>query len=382
MAIENRPGPHGDEPALREAKSRCSCEPVRHDRSPAGRGRLRDVGGDRRRLSCRVERGMRCPRPSTEPTVLRCSAISTEETLGAKVFGSGSHDYKLNPPLPASVVEAFEERHGVSLPEDYRPLPHRDRQRRGRPVLRRPPVRQGRRRSGLGGRRPGRRPLASRSRTRPPGTCPSRSGTASPTRLPARRPRRKTGCGKPGTGCWRRTTGTRRSWTGRSRSATWAVPCGSGSSSTASSGGSSGTTSGRTTPGLAPVLGESGEPVTFADWYMAWLDDSLRDEVRRHARPTSLPGCEPGGGSGVGAAPGGTGSGAAALLTRGVVLVPEDLTLADWPERARQAGLTTIGIHHQNSPQAVIDWIRADAGQRFLGTCGSSGWRSSTSCTP
>src|SRR3954469_13735543 len=58
-----------------------------------------------------------------------------------------------------------------------------------------------------------------------------------------------------------------------------------------------------------------------------------------------------------------------ALLTRGVVLVPEDLTLADWPERAKAAGLTTIGIHHQNSPQAVIDWIKADAGQRFLAAC-------------
>jgi hypothetical protein len=42
------------------------------------------------------------------------------------------------------------------------------------------------------------------------------------------------------------------------------------------------------------------------------------------------------------------------LLTRGVVLVPEDLTLTDWPERA---GLTTIGIHHQNLPQAVLNWI-------------------------
>ncbi len=61
------------------------------------------------------------------------------------------------------------------------------------------------------------------------------------------------------------------------------------------------------------------------------------------------------------------------LLTRGVVLVPEDLTLTDWTERAKRAGLTTIGIHHQNSPQAVIDWIRTDAGQRFLDSCGKLG---------
>ena len=33
-----------------------------------------------------------------------------------------------------------------------------------------------------------------------------------------------------------------------------------------------------------------------------------------------------------------TGTGASGLLTRGVVLVPEDLTLADWPERAREPG--------------------------------------------
>jgi Domain of unknown function (DUF4838) len=63
------------------------------------------------------------------------------------------------------------------------------------------------------------------------------------------------------------------------------------------------------------------------------------------------------------------GSGHPTLLTRGVVLVPEDLTLADWPERAKAAGLTTIGIHHQNSPQAVIDWTRTEAGRRFLGSC-------------
>lgn len=36
------------------------------------------------------------------------------------VFGASSHGYKLNPPLPVAVIEAFEERHGVSLPEGYR----------------------------------------------------------------------------------------------------------------------------------------------------------------------------------------------------------------------------------------------------------------------
>jgi hypothetical protein len=56
-----------------------------------------------------------------------------------------------------------------------------------------------------------------------------------------------------------------------------------------------------------------------------------------------------------------------------VVLVPEDLTLADWPERAKAAGLTTIGIHHQNSPQAVIDWTKSDAGQRVFTACGKLG---------
>jgi hypothetical protein len=51
------------------------------------------------------------------------------------------------------------------------------------------------------------------------------------------------------------------------------------------------------------------------------------------------------------------------------VLLPEDLTLADWPERAKHAGLSAIGIHHQNSPQVVIDWQKADAGQHFLERC-------------
>src|SRR3954463_14001204 len=64
------------------------------------------------------------------------------------------------------------------------------------------------------------------------------------------------------------------------------------------------------------------------------------------------------------------GRGTPGFLTRGVVLVPEDLTLADWPERARRAGLTTIGIHHQNSPRAIIDWIKPEPGRGFLEACG------------
>jgi hypothetical protein len=58
-----------------------------------------------------------------------------------------------------------------------------------------------------------------------------------------------------------------------------------------------------------------------------------------------------------------------ALTTRGVVLVPEDLSLADWPERAKRAGLSTIALHHQNSPAAVIRCVKSDAGQQFLAQC-------------
>jgi hypothetical protein len=58
-----------------------------------------------------------------------------------------------------------------------------------------------------------------------------------------------------------------------------------------------------------------------------------------------------------------------AFETRGVVLVPEDLTLHNWPERAHRAGLTTIALHHGSSPKAVARTLQSDAGQSFLTKC-------------
>jgi hypothetical protein len=55
--------------------------------------------------------------------------------------------------------------------------------------------------------------------------------------------------------------------------------------------------------------------------------------------------------------------------TRGVVLVPDDLTWKDWPERAKQAGLTTIGLHHGAALGVVSDFIRSDTSQQFLESC-------------
>jgi len=57
------------------------------------------------------------------------------------------------------------------------------------------------------------------------------------------------------------------------------------------------------------------------------------------------------------------------FATRGVVLLTGDLTLADWPDRAKRAGLTTLGIHHGSSPRAVIDWVKSAAGRSFCEQC-------------
>jgi hypothetical protein len=54
------------------------------------------------------------------PTVLRLLGELGQTDRHRRVFGSGSHLYKLNPPLAVPVVAGFEARYGISLPGDYR----------------------------------------------------------------------------------------------------------------------------------------------------------------------------------------------------------------------------------------------------------------------
>ncbi|MFO0985242.1 MAG: DUF4838 domain-containing protein [Planctomycetota bacterium] len=68
------------------------------------------------------------------------------------------------------------------------------------------------------------------------------------------------------------------------------------------------------------------------------------------------------------------GNGAPQLCTRGVVLVPDDLTLTDWSRRAAAAGLTTIALHASAAPRkVVVPFVRSAAGQQFLATCAGLG---------
>ncbi len=57
------------------------------------------------------------------------------------------------------------------------------------------------------------------------------------------------------------------------------------------------------------------------------------------------------------------------FATKGVVLIPSDLSLADWPKRATDAGLNTIALHHSSSPQVVVRFIQSEPGQKFLEQC-------------
>ncbi len=59
------------------------------------------------------------------------------------------------------------------------------------------------------------------------------------------------------------------------------------------------------------------------------------------------------------------------FVTRGIVLTPEDLSLEDWPERAKRAGLTTIALHP--TPSAVMAFVQSARGDAFLDRCASLG---------
>src|ERR1043165_9207091 len=53
--------------------------------------------------------------------------------------------------------------------------------------------------------------------------------------------------------------------------------------------------------------------------------------------------------------------------TRGVVLTPDDLTLEDWPERAKSSGLTTIALHP--FPKPITEFVASGKGRSFLADC-------------
>lgn len=59
--------------------------------------------------------------------------------------------------------------------------------------------------------------------------------------------------------------------------------------------------------------------------------------------------------------------------TRGVVITPDDVSLGDWPERASQAGLTTLALHP--FPASVRTFVRTEAGRSFLERCRAAGLR-------
>jgi hypothetical protein len=52
-------------------------------------------------------------------TVLRLLGELDRRDPKRRVFGAVAHQYRLNPPLPLSSIEAFEAGHGIVLPDDY-----------------------------------------------------------------------------------------------------------------------------------------------------------------------------------------------------------------------------------------------------------------------
>ncbi len=57
---------------------------------------------------------------------------------------------------------------------------------------------------------------------------------------------------------------------------------------------------------------------------------------------------------------------------RGLVMVPETLTLENWPARASQAHLNSIALHHPESPKALLQFVKSEPGQSFLAQCAAA----------
>ena len=57
------------------------------------------------------------------------------------------------------------------------------------------------------------------------------------------------------------------------------------------------------------------------------------------------------------------------FATRGVVLLPFDLALSEWPQRAAQAGLNTIALHASRRLDVLVQFVASDEGGRFLADC-------------
>lgn len=67
------------------------------------------------RLCCRADHNI-----WTLTTITRLLTQLRRKDSCRSVFGSPTHDYKLNPPISVSTIEEFEARCGIRFPEDYR----------------------------------------------------------------------------------------------------------------------------------------------------------------------------------------------------------------------------------------------------------------------
>ena len=60
------------------------------------------------------------PEVFDKATIIRLLADLRRKDRKRRVFGSMAHDYKLNSPISVLVIENFEARHRITLPDDYR----------------------------------------------------------------------------------------------------------------------------------------------------------------------------------------------------------------------------------------------------------------------